>query len=121
MANAYCERVIGSLRRECLDYFIPVHETHLRRTVREWVRHYNAGRPHSSLGPGIPNEAAKLSNVVELKARCPSYLSCYSASTTVFWRRSTSNGLEFRWPGQDRVMGFELDRTVLKRWMDLAP
>ncbi|MBA3915812.1 MAG: transposase, partial [Acidobacteriales bacterium] len=48
---------------------IPIHEAHLRRTVREWVRHYNAGRPHSSLGPGIPNQAANLSNLVELKAR----------------------------------------------------
>jgi transposase InsO family protein len=58
VANAYCERVIGSLRRECLDFIIPVHEAHLRKTVREWVRHYNGGRPHSSLGPGIPDQAA---------------------------------------------------------------
>jgi putative transposase len=55
-ANAYCERLIGSLRRECLDWFIPFNERHLRRLLREWTAHYNGGRPHSSLGPGIPDD-----------------------------------------------------------------
>jgi putative transposase len=53
-ANAYCERLIGTVRRECLDYLIPLSERHLRKTLREWVTHYNQGRPHSALGPGIP-------------------------------------------------------------------
>jgi len=53
-ANAYCERLGGSLRRECLDFLIPLSEGHLRRIVKEWGFHYNRGRPHSSLGPGIP-------------------------------------------------------------------
>ena len=51
---AFCERLIGTIRRECLDWLIPVGEVHLRRILREWVTHYNRGRPHSSLGPGIP-------------------------------------------------------------------
>jgi putative transposase len=55
-ANAFCERLIGSVRRECLDYLIPLNESHLKRTLREWVRHYNGGRPHQSLGPGIPDQ-----------------------------------------------------------------
>ncbi|MGC2184014.1 MAG: integrase core domain-containing protein [Terriglobales bacterium] len=42
------------MRRECLDYVIPLGEKHLRKTLREWVTHYNQGRPHSALGPGIP-------------------------------------------------------------------
>jgi hypothetical protein len=33
---------------------IPLNERHLRGILREWVSHYNKGRPHSSLGPGIP-------------------------------------------------------------------
>jgi len=53
-ANAFCERLIGTVRRECLDYVIPLSEKHLRKTLREWVIHYNEGRPHSALGPGIP-------------------------------------------------------------------
>jgi putative transposase len=54
-ANADCERLIATVRRECLDYVIPIDERHLRRILREWVAHYNKGRPHSSLGPGIPD------------------------------------------------------------------
>jgi len=59
-ANAFCERLIGSLRRECLDWMIPLGEAHLRRMLGEWVRHYNAARPHSSLGPGIPDPPGDL-------------------------------------------------------------
>ena len=51
---AWCERLIGTIRRECLDYVIPLNERHLRKTVAEFAVHYNRGRPHSSLGPGIP-------------------------------------------------------------------
>jgi putative transposase len=55
-ANAHCERLIGSIRRECVDYVIPFHALYLRRLLREWVRHYDTGRPHRSLGPGIPEQ-----------------------------------------------------------------
>ena len=57
-ANAICERLIGTARRECLDFMIPLNERHLRRTLAEWVAHYNHGRPHASLGPGIPDPIA---------------------------------------------------------------
>jgi putative transposase len=53
-ANAFCERVIGTIRRECLDFIIAMSEGHVRAILREWVNHYNRGRPHASLGPGIP-------------------------------------------------------------------
>ena len=56
-ANAYCERLVGSIRRECLDFMIPLGEKHLRRILAEWVIHYNQGRPHLGLGPGIPEPA----------------------------------------------------------------
>ncbi|MGZ5710923.1 MAG: integrase core domain-containing protein [Burkholderiales bacterium] len=54
-ANAICERVIGTIRRECLDWLIPISEGHLRSILKSWVEHYNRGRPHSSLGPGVPD------------------------------------------------------------------
>jgi len=54
MADSVYERPGGSLRRECLDFSIPLNERHLKMTVRECGIHYNRGRPHSSLGPGIP-------------------------------------------------------------------
>ena len=53
--NAVCERVIGTLRRECLDWLIPLSEAQLRTALRSWVQHYNRGRPHMGLGPGIPD------------------------------------------------------------------
>jgi putative transposase len=57
-ANAICERVIGTIRRECLDWMIPISEGHLRSILREWVAHYDGGRPHSALGPGVPGPPA---------------------------------------------------------------
>jgi transposase InsO family protein len=54
-ANTFCERVIGTIRRECLDLVIPLTERHLRVILHEWIRHSNRGRPHSSLGPGLPD------------------------------------------------------------------
>jgi hypothetical protein len=57
-ANAICERVIGTIRRECLDWMIPMSEGHLRSILREWVAHYNGERPHSALGPGVPGPPA---------------------------------------------------------------
>ena len=54
-ANAFCERLVGTIRRECLDFMIPLSERHLRRILQMWVAHYNRGRPHASLGPGLPD------------------------------------------------------------------
>jgi hypothetical protein len=53
VASAFCERLIGTVRRECLDFMIALNEQQLRRILGEWVPHYNRGRPHASLGPGI--------------------------------------------------------------------
>jgi putative transposase len=59
-ANSLCERLLGTLRRECLDFLIPLTEHHLQRLLHEWATHYNTGRPHMSLGPGIPQPPASL-------------------------------------------------------------
>jgi transposase InsO family protein len=55
LANCFCERVIGTLRRECLDFLIPLGQWHVLRIVKEWASYYNTSRPHMSLGPGIPS------------------------------------------------------------------
>jgi transposase InsO family protein len=52
-ANAFCERLIGTLRPECLDWLILLNERHSIRSPAG-VAHYNEGRAHASLGPGIP-------------------------------------------------------------------
>ncbi len=54
LANCSCERLLGTLRRECLDYLIPFGEDHLRRILGVWKVPYNRGRPHAGLGPGLP-------------------------------------------------------------------
>ncbi|MCD4749700.1 MAG: integrase core domain-containing protein [Thermoanaerobaculales bacterium] len=59
-ANTFCERLIGTIRRDCLDYLIPLSENHLRMILREYIDFYNHHRPHSSLGPGIPDPAEGL-------------------------------------------------------------
>jgi hypothetical protein len=51
--------VIGTIRRECLDWVIPLSEAHLRSILKSWVEHYNRGRPHSALGPGVPDPPNK--------------------------------------------------------------
>jgi len=45
-ANAVCERFLGSLRRECLDYFLILGEKHLYRVVKEYKQYFNHARPH---------------------------------------------------------------------------
>jgi transposase InsO family protein len=53
-ANAIAERLVGTLRRECLDHFIVVNEAHLRAVLGEFVAYYNAERPHRSLAVESP-------------------------------------------------------------------
>jgi transposase InsO family protein len=68
-ANSICERVIGTIRRECLDWMIPVSEAHLQSILKSWVDHYNRGRPHSSLGPGVPDPPALSATVRNPESR----------------------------------------------------
>ena len=78
-ANSICERVIGTLRRECLDYLIPLTENHLCRLLKNWLAHYNHGRPHSSLGPGLPDPPAGLPiKLQEHRHRIPDHLKVVS-------------------------------------------
>ena len=68
--NAYAERVIGSIRRECLDHVIVVHESGLRRVLRSYFEYYASSRTHLSLEKDAPIPRAvqppELGRVVEL-------------------------------------------------------
>jgi len=52
--NPYCERVIGTLRRECLNHVIVLGEQHLRRILRKYLEYYHGSRTHLALGKDAP-------------------------------------------------------------------
>jgi len=54
--NPYVERVIGSLRRECLDHVLIFDERHLRRVLNEYVDYYNRSRTHLGIAKDCPEE-----------------------------------------------------------------
>ena len=54
-ANAICERVIGTIRRECLDRMLILGRRHLEAVLVEYDEHYNAHRPHRSLDQLSPS------------------------------------------------------------------
>jgi hypothetical protein len=103
-ANAFCERLIGTIRRECLDFVIPMTEHHLRVILREWIRHYNRGRPHS-LGPGLPDpRGTEWSR--RTATNCPSIIeSSRRRLCEAFITNTTSS-----WPRERRHQGY-LRRT----------
>jgi transposase InsO family protein len=47
--NGFAERLIGSIRRECVDHFVVWGETHLRRILRTYARYYNRASQHPSV------------------------------------------------------------------------
>jgi putative transposase len=56
-ANAICERMVGTLRRELLDRVLIVNERHLRRVLTTYLHHFNTARPHRTLEHLSPAQA----------------------------------------------------------------
>jgi putative transposase len=54
-ANSFCERFIGSLKRECLDHMLILHRRQLHRIVHEYIEYFNGARPHQGIRQQIPN------------------------------------------------------------------
>jgi transposase InsO family protein len=54
-ANAFCERFVGSLKRDCLDHSLVIHQRHLKRLVNEYRTYFNEERPHQGIKQRIPN------------------------------------------------------------------
>jgi transposase InsO family protein len=52
--NGYCERIIGTIRRECLDHVIVLGEKHLRRVLKEYLGYYHGSRTHLGLEKDAP-------------------------------------------------------------------
>ena len=56
--NAYAERLIGSIRRECIDYVVVFGERHLRHVLLSYMSYYNSTRTHLSLNKDAPMSRA---------------------------------------------------------------
>ena len=54
MANAFAERLVRTVRKECLDHILVLGEHHLERVLRGYVRHYTNERPHRGLSLETP-------------------------------------------------------------------
>ena len=65
-ANAFAERFVGTMRRECLDHLLIVNEQHLRGVLATMAQHYNEHRPHQGRQQRAPNDIA--GRVVDLSA-----------------------------------------------------
>jgi transposase InsO family protein len=56
--NGYAERLIGSIRRECIDHIIVIGERHLRHILLSYMNYYNEARAHLSLNKDAPEPRA---------------------------------------------------------------
>ncbi len=63
-ANAICERLLGSVRRECLDHILIVSEAHLRRVLTEYVMYFNRSRPHQGIDQRVPEPEERLDQLL---------------------------------------------------------
>lgn len=56
--NPYAERLVGLIRRECLDYVIALNENHIRAILRSYLSYYHEAGPHLSLerNSSVPRE-----------------------------------------------------------------
>jgi transposase InsO family protein len=61
--NGYVERLIGSIRRECIDHLVVLGETHLRRVLTDYAAYYNSTRTHLALGKDTPLERPVMTSV----------------------------------------------------------
>jgi putative transposase len=53
-ANAICERFLRSVRQECLDHLLILHEKQLQRILNAYVAYFNQARPHQGIQQQIP-------------------------------------------------------------------
>jgi hypothetical protein len=98
--NGFAERLIGSIRCDCLDHIIVLDETHLRQVLKYYVRYYNESRTHLSLDKDAP-----FSRAVLVSARIATIPVLRTASSTL-------PDLNFR-QGQGMLKEIETERDAI--------
>jgi putative transposase len=83
--NSYVERLIGTLRRECLDHVVVLNEIHLRRLLRDYLIYYHSARTHLSLGKDSPAPRRWSASIKAGSSRRRWTAACIIA--TAGWRR----------------------------------
>ncbi len=101
--NPICERVIWTLRRECLDHMIILNERHLHDVLHEYINdYYNVSRTHMSLGKDSPiHRPVQKDGRIVSKPILGGLHHCYSR---VAWLRNSfcfSNSTEIVWAGRE--------------------
>src|SRR5207237_2081786 len=59
-ANAICERFLRSVRQECLDHLLILHERQLQRVLNAYMMYFNQVRPHQGIGQQIPEQRSSV-------------------------------------------------------------
>jgi hypothetical protein len=124
--NAFAERFVLSIRSECLDRIVPLSESHLRRSVSEYVRHYRLERNHQGLGndliEGAPS-AANTNGRVQRRERLRGLLNFYhrllaqDARTRLRTRRRQVTG-HFTYHGTTWLFRSALRGGRVHAWME---
>jgi putative transposase len=68
-ANAFCERLLGSVRRDCLDHILIFGESHLHAVTKDYVQYYNRARPHQGIRQAIPQPAPETDGTYGAEAK----------------------------------------------------
>jgi len=68
LSNPYVERLIGTIRRECLDHVIVMNERHLKKVLGSYCAYYHGWRTHQSLDMDAPDgrQAQTVGDVIEI-------------------------------------------------------
>jgi putative transposase len=80
-ANSFCERLIGTARRECLDFVIPINELHIRQTLRSWRDITIVDAHILGLGPGTADSTAPKAELQRQRRLIP--VDCRVAATSI--------------------------------------
>ena len=89
--NAYAERLIGTIRRECLDHMIVFGEAHLRRILGKYAAYYNDSRIHRSLNKDAPfHRAIERVGAITSRPVLGGLRTCYCASGSAHHVTNTS-------------------------------